>query len=456
MSLSVIILAAGRGTRMYSSKPKVLHLLAGQPLLAHVIKQIQPLQPSEIFCVVGYGHEEVMAQLGHYPVQWIHQAEQLGTGHAVMQVLPHLNPHHRVLVVYGDVPFITAETLQTLLTTLTTQALALLVASVDDPAGLGRVVRDAQGQMLRIVEERDATETEKQIREINTGVLAASAGVLQHWLPKVTTQNNQHEYYLPDVINLAIAAGDAVAACRALSQDEILGVNTRLQLTQLERLYQKKTADALLLQGVSLTDPARFDLRGVLHAGEDVLIESNVLLEGEVFMGAGTMVGPNTLIRNSRIGKNVVIKANCVIEDAEIADDCVIGPFARIRPKTKLKEGVHIGNFVEVKNTVMGPESKANHLAYLGDASIGQGVNVGAGTITCNYDGINKYQTIIEDGAFIGSNTSLVAPVHIGVNATIGAGSTITKAAPSESLTVARSRQTTVAGWRRPKKEEKI
>lgn len=455
MSLSVIILAAGLGTRMRSKKPKVLHLLAGKPLLEHVIARVQSLKPMEIFCVVGHGHEQIKSQLGHYPVQWVYQAEQLGTGHAVLQALPQVNSSNQVLVLYGDVPLITLESLRCLIDSMEKNTLSLLVANVANPAGLGRIVRDSAGQLQRIVEEKDATAIEKAIHEINIGVLVTSCQTLNRWLPHVTTKNNQHEYYLPDVVNLAVAAGESVATCAALSEEEILGINTRAQLAALERVYQAQCADRLMAAGVSLADPARFDLRGNLLADEDVFIDSNVLFEGDVQIGSGSMVGPNNHIRNARIGKNVVIKANCVIEDAEIGDGCVIGPFARIRPQTVLKENVHVGNFVEVKKTVIGKDSKANHLTYLGDAVIGEKVNVGAGTITCNYDGVNKFQTIIEDGAFIGSNTSLVAPVRVGNNATIGAGSTITKEAPDEMLTLARSKQINIPGWKRPKKEGK-
>lgn len=454
MTLSVVILAAGRGTRMNSNKPKVMHLLAGKPLLEHVIQQVKRLSPAAIYCVVGHERQVVMDALSHYPVKWVVQETMLGTGHAVLQALPQIDPHHRVLVLYGDVPLISATTLQNLLDSLEKQDLSLLTATVPDPHGLGRVVRDSVGKLLRIVEEKDATDEERLIQEINTGVLAAMPGVLGEWLPKVTAENKQNEYYLPDVVNLAIAAGRPVSSCVARTQEEVLGVNTRAQLAKAERAYQQHCAEKVMQAGVSLTDPARFDLRGELVAGEDVVIESNVLLEGHVVLGAGTMIAPNNLIKNSRIGQRVVIKANCVIEDADIGDDCVIGPFARIRPKTVLESKVHIGNFVEVKQTKVGAGSKANHLSYLGDALIGEQVNIGAGTITCNYDGVNKHQTIIEDGAFIGSNTALVAPVRVGVNATIGAGSTITKEAPDDMLTVARSRQTQVTSWKRPKKEE--
>ena len=456
MSLSVIILAAGRGMRMHSAKPKVLHLLAGKPLLEHVILQAQTLSPTEIFCVVGEGREQVMESLKAYPVRWIHQEKQLGTGHAVLQVLPHLNPAYPVLILYGDVPLISSDTLKQLLNTLVNHELSLLVAQLENVEGLGRIVRDKQGKIQRIVEERDATNEEKKIKEINTGVLAASFSALQHWLPKVTTQNNQHEYYLPDVINLAVAAGVAVITHTALHADEILGVNTRAQLAHLERVYQKKRIENLMAQGISFTDPARCDVRGEVIAEPDVLIESNVLFEGQVSLGEGTVIGPNNHIRDSRIGKNVVIKANCVIEEAEIADGCVIGPFSRIRPGTELKENVHIGSFVEVKKSKIGKGTKANHLTYLGDADIGEEVIIGAGTITCNYDGVDKHETRIKDRAFIGSNTALVAPVEVGQDAVIGAGSVITKDAPAAQLTLARSRQTTIAHWQKPKKRKKI
>ncbi|MBI5447974.1 MAG: bifunctional UDP-N-acetylglucosamine diphosphorylase/glucosamine-1-phosphate N-acetyltransferase GlmU [Gammaproteobacteria bacterium] len=449
MPLSIIILAAGRGVRMCSNKPKVLHLLAGKPLLEHVFRQAENLAPAEIFCVVGHEQNQIKEALGHYPVNWIVQAEQRGTGHAVMQVLPVLNPEHQVLVLYGDVPLIQSDTLQKQLATLHDHVLSLLVATVVNPEGLGRIVRESTGKLSRVVEEKDAAPEEKKIREINTGVLAAQPGVLQRWLPCVTAQNNQHEYYLPDVINLAAQAGESVATCVASAEKEVLGVNNRLQLASLERVYQKNLAEKLLLSGVSLADPSRLDVRGELQVAEDVHIESNVLFEGHVSLGAGTQIGPNNYIRETQIAKNVVIKANCVIEGALIEEGCVVGPFARIRPGTVLKKQAHIGNFVEVKKTIVGEKSKANHLSYLGDAIIGRGVNVGAGTITCNYDGVNKYQTMIEDGVFIGSNTSLVAPIRIGMNATIGAGSTVTKEVPGDVLTVARGRQVNIPGWKR-------
>lgn len=455
MSLSVIVLAAGRGTRMNSNRAKVMHTLAGKPMLAHVLEQVYQLAPAAVYCVVGHEREQIMEAFPKENLHWVMQEEMLGTAHAVLQAIPHLNPQHQVLVLYGDVPLISAELLKKLLSRLEGNDLSVLTAYVEAPFGLGRIVRDSVGNLQRIVEEKDATQDEREIDEINTGVLAAQAGVLPHWLPQVKAENKQGEYYLPDVLNLAILAGRPVASCLADSEMEVLGVNTRSQLARAERIYQQKKAEALMAAGVTLLDPARFDLRGELVAGQDVSIAPNVLIEGQVFIGDASNIEQNVVINNAKIGKRVKIRPNCVIEGAEIGDDCVIGPFARIRPGTVLKEKVHIGNFVEVKQSQLGEGSKANHLTYLGDAVIGPAVNIGAGTITCNYDGANKHQTTIEAGAFIGSNTALVAPVTIGEQATVAAGSTITKNVSPATLAIARTKQSEVKAWKRPRKGEK-
>lgn len=454
MPLSVIVLAAGRGTRMNSNQAKVMHTLAGKPMLAHVLDQLAPLEPAAVYCVVGHERQQVIQAFPDKKIQWVIQETMLGTAHAVLQAMPLIDPTHQVLVLYGDVPLISSALLRHLLLSLEKNDLSVLTAYVKEPFGLGRIVRDSVGNLQRIVEEKDATQDERAIDEINTGVLAAQPGVLPHWLPQVKAENKQGEYYLPDVLNLAILAGRPVASCLADSEMDVLGVNTRLQLARAERIYQQRRAEQLMASGVTLLDPARFDLRGELLAGQDVSIEPNVLIEGQVYIGDASSIEQNVVIKNTKIGKRVKIRPNCVIEGAEIGDDCVIGPFARIRPGTVLKEKVHIGNFVEVKHSQIAEGSKANHLAYLGDAVIGPMVNIGAGTITCNYDGANKHQTIIGAGAFIGSNTSLVAPVTIGEDATIAAGSTITKNAPPASLSIARAKQTEVKAWKRPKKEE--
>ncbi len=453
MSLSTVILAAGQGTRMRSTLPKVLHSLGGKPLLAHVIEAAQQLSASDIHVIYGHGGSQVPEALNHLQVDWVEQAEQLGTGHAVAQALPHVPDKAMVLVLYGDVPLISPTTLRRLLAEAGADRLALLTLFLDDPKGYGRIVRDAQGSVLRIVEEKDASEKERAIQEVNTGILAVAAQRLRHWLDRLDNNNIQGEYYLTDIIAMAVADGVAVRACHPDRPEEVMGINDRAQLAQLERVYQTSKAQALMLQGVTLLDPNRFDLRGEVTVGRDVVIDVNVILAGEVTLGDRVRIGPNTLIRNAQIGDGVAVLANCVIEDAIIGTDSRIGPFARIRPETELADHVHIGNFVEIKKSQVAEGSKINHLSYVGDTTVGRDVNMGAGTITCNYDGAYKHRTLIGDRAFIGSDTQLVAPVRIGDGATIGAGSTITHDAPSEKLTLCRStQQVTIDTWKRPVK----
>ncbi len=454
MSLGVVILAAGQGTRMRSSLPKVLHPLAGRPLLGHVIDTARQLDPDRIVVVFGHGGEMVRQTFGDDDLLWAEQARQLGTGHAVQQAMPMLGDVDQVLVLYGDVPLTRLGTLQRLIGR-TESALGLLTVDLDEPAGYGRIVRDAAGNVLRIVEQKDASTEEQRIREVNTGIMLVDRAQLQDWLAALSNENAQGEYYLTDIIASAVHSGIAVHVEQPEDAVEAEGVNNRLQLATLERAYQREQAERLMSDGVTLTDPARFDLRGTLQAGADVTIDINVIIEGEVTLGDGVRVGANTVLRNASIGDGVEILENCVIEDAVIGPSSRIGPFARIRPGTALLGQAHVGNFVEIKNSSVGLGSKINHLSYVGDSVIGDGVNIGAGSITCNYDGANKHKTIIGDGAFIGSNTAMVAPVEIGPGATIGAGSVISKDAPAECLTLSRARQTTLDGWQRPQKKPK-
>ncbi len=455
MDLNIIILAAGKGTRMRSKRPKVLHPLAGKPLLAHVIETAQALDPQRIVVVYGHGGETVPRALSGYPVQWVEQSEQLGTGHAVETAMAALPTPGRVLVLYGDVPLIRHETLRDLLQGLDRTPLALLTAHLDDPSGYGRIVRNEQGDILRIVEQKDASDAERRIEEINTGILAAQGQALQRWLARLDNDNAQGEYYLTDVIALAVAEGHRVASSRAVHLWEILGVNDKLQLAQLERRQQQNLAEALMRQGVSLADPARLDVRGRVETGRDVSIDVNVVLEGHCILGEDVYIGPNCLLRDVHLAAGVRIEANSVLERCRVGRGCVIGPFARIRPDTELEDGARVGNFVEIKKSRIGRDSKINHLSYVGDSQVGQRVNIGAGTITCNYDGANKHRTVIGDDAFIGSDSQLVAPVEVGAGATIGAGSTITSDAPAGELTLSRSKQRTIPGWQRPRKEER-
>ena len=457
MNLTTIILAAGKGTRMRSELPKVLHSIGHKPLLRHVYDLSAELENNTLHIVIGHGSEKVKKTLADLSVNWIEQTQQLGTGHAVQQVQSQLNDNSMVLILYGDVPLLQAETLQLLLSKTNEKTLALLTVNLANPKGYGRIVRDNSGKVLRIVEEKDANVTEKEITEVNTGILAVKGGALKKWLSELNNDNAQGEYYLTDIIALAVADDFEIATTLPQTEDEVLGVNDKLQLAHLERVYQLQQAKNLMQQGVTLRDPTRFDLRGTIPAlGQDIEIDINVIFEGENRLGNNVKVSANCSIKNATIGDNVIILPNCVIENAVIGANSRIGPFARLRPETVLATDTHIGNFVEIKKSIVGQGSKINHLSYIGDSLIGKKVNIGAGTITCNYDGANKFQTIIEDGAFIGSDTQLVAPVTIGKNATIGAGSTITKDTPDNQLTLSRSKQMSLEGWQRPVKKEKL
>lgn len=449
MTLSVVILAAGNGKRMHSSLPKVLHQIGGTPLLLHVVKTAKSLNPESIYIVYGQGGEKIQEALKDIDLKWVLQPEQKGTGHALLQALPQIPDDHRVLVLYGDVPLIKTSTLEKLLSETKPDELGILVACLENPNGFGRIIKNDQGEIIAIVEHKDATSEQLAINEINTGILTATALNFKKWLPNLSQNNVQGEYYLTDVISMAVDNGVKISSNLVACNKETSGVNDRKELIALERYYQLEKAQELLLQGVNIMDPARFDCRGEISASRDVVIDIDVIFQGTVILGEGSTVGPYCVLKNVTVGKNVLIHPHCVIEDAEISDNCIVGPFARIRPNTYLDESVHIGNFVELKNTKVGHSSKVNHLTYLGDATIGKKVNVGAGTITCNYDGYQKFHTTIQDGAFIGSGTELVAPVTIGEKAYIGAGSTITKDAPEEQLTLGRAKQVTIKNWKK-------
>jgi bifunctional UDP-N-acetylglucosamine pyrophosphorylase/glucosamine-1-phosphate N-acetyltransferase len=451
--MNVVILAAGQGKRMRSDLPKVLHRLGGRPLLAHVLDTARELGAGKICVVYGHGGEAVREALDAADLVWVKQEPQLGTGHAVLQTLTFLEDGVPTLVLYGDVPLIGAATLARLIDAADS-GLGVLTKDLGDPGGYGRIVRDGDGNVQRIVEERDASDEERAIGEVNTGFVVAPTAALKRWLPALGNDNAQGEYYLTDIVRLAIGEGMPVATAQPDEEWEILGVNSKVQLAELERIHQNRNARLLMEQGVTLLDPERIDVRGELDCGRDVTIDVNCVFEGRVVLGDNVQVGAHCVLRNAAVGAGSRIAPFTHVEDAEIGPDCIVGPYARLRPGTKLEEAVHVGNFVEVKNSRIADGSKANHLAYLGDATIGRNVNVGAGTITCNYDGANKYRTVIEDDAFIGSDTQLVAPVTVGRGATLGAGTTLTEDAPPDKLTISRARQVTVPGWKRPLKKK--
>ena len=452
MTLSIIVLAAGQGKRMHSSLPKVLHRLAGRPLLAHVLQAARALDPARTVVVHGHGGADVKSAFADADVTWVEQAAQQGTGHAVMQALPEISLDDDVLILYGDVPLIEVGTLRRLVQAAQ-GGLAILSAQAPDPAGYGRVVRGAHGEVLRIVEQRDAGPAERELSEVNAGFLCAPAKRLAKWLAEVRNHNAQKEYYLTDVVALAVSDGVAVAAVKARAWAEVAGVNSKRELAALEREVQRREADRLLEAGVTLADPGRVDVRGSLECGRDVVLDVNCLFEGQVRLGDGVRIGPNCVLRNVSIAPHTEVLAFSMLEDAEVGARCRVGPYARLRPGASLGEGVHIGNFVEVKASRLGAGSKANHLAYIGDSEVGARVNIGAGTITCNYDGVAKHRTVIEDDCFIGSDATLVAPVRIAKGSYIGAGSTISKDTPAGQLTVARAKQVSIPAWKPNRKK---
>jgi bifunctional UDP-N-acetylglucosamine pyrophosphorylase/glucosamine-1-phosphate N-acetyltransferase len=454
MNIAVVILAAGQGKRMKSDLPKVLQPLAGKPLLRHVIDTAVTLDPRSLNVVYGHGGDRVREVLADAPVtNWVLQAEQLGTGHAVQQALPSLQDDQIALVLYGDVPLVRGETLATLLSLASPKSMGLLTVMLEDPTGYGRVLRDDTGRVLGIVEQKDATDEQRNIREGNTGVMAIPVHHLRRWLGRLRNENAQGEYYLTDIIAMAVTDGVTVAPLVAPSVAEVLGVNDKVQLAELEAENRKTRARDLMLAGVTVVDPARIDVRGSLVTGRDVFIDINAVFEGKVTLGDRVHIGPNCVLRNCDIAADVRINPNCVIEEASVGAGSIIGPFARLRPGAKLSSDVHIGNFVEVKNSSMDSGAKANHLAYVGDATVGARVNIGAGTIIANYDGVNKHHTVIGADAHTGSNSVLVAPITVGEGATVGAGSTVTKTVPAGKLTVARAKQVTLEGWKRPQKK---
>ena len=452
MKFSAVILAAGKGTRMYSNKPKVLHTLAGKPMAKHVIDTCEGLGAQNIHLVYGHGGDQMQAELGEERVQWVLQAEQLGTGHAVNQASPEFADDEKVLVLYGDVPLISAETVENLLDAQPTGGIALLTVVLDNPMGYGRIIR-RNGPVIAIVEQKDATEEQKLIKEINTGVMVATGGDLKRWLAALKNENAQGEYYLTDIIAAAHDEGRAVEAVHPISPIEVEGVNDRAQLARLERAYQAAQAHKLLEQGVMLRDPSRFDLRGSLQCGMDIEIDVNVIIEGNVTIGDNVVIGAGCVLKDCEIDDNTIIRPYSVIEGATVGEDCTVGPFTRLRPGAELCNDAHVGNFVEVKNVRLGEGSKANHLTYLGDAEIGKRVNVGAGVITCNYDGANKFKTVIGDDVFVGSDSQLIAPITIANGATIGAGSTVTKDVNENELYISRAKERRIANWQRPVKK---
>ncbi|CAV20402.1 UDP-N-acetylglucosamine pyrophosphorylase [Vibrio atlanticus] len=453
MKFSAVILAAGKGTRMYSNTPKVLHTLAGKPMVKHVIDTCNGLGAQNINLVYGHGGDQMKATLAEESVNWALQAEQLGTGHAVDQASAHFADDEKVLVLYGDVPLISPQTIENLLDAQPNGGIALLTVVLDNPMGYGRIIR-RNGPVVAIVEQKDATDEQKLIKEINTGVMVATGGDLKRWLSGLSNDNAQGEYYLTDVIAAAHDEGRAVEAVHPVSPIEVEGVNDRSQLARLERAYQAEQADKLLKQGVMLRDPSRFDLRGELQCGMDVEIDTNVIIEGSVSIGDNVVIGAGCVLKDCEIDDNTIVRPYSVIEGATVGEDCTVGPFTRLRPGADMRNNSHVGNFVEVKNTRLGEGSKANHLTYLGDAEIGQRVNVGAGAITCNYDGANKFKTIIGDDVFVGSDSQLIAPVTIGNGATVGAGSTVTRDVSENELVISRAKERKIANWQRPTKKK--
>ena len=440
---------------MYSERPKVLHILAGKTLLKHVLDTATKLSPNQTLVVYGYGGKQVPDSVNDPELMWVEQTEQLGTGHAVMKAAPKLAEENATLVLYGDVPLISSKTLSKLVAISEGDKLGVLTINLPNPEGYGRIVRNNQNQVIRIVEHKDATDNERKIQEINTGIVVIPSTYLSRWMGLMTNNNSQKEYYLTDIIEMAANDHVEIVTCEPEYEWEVLGVNSKVQLANLERVYQNHTAQKLLEQGVTLSDPARIDIRGELNCGKDVIIDINCIFEGNVTLGNNVSVGANTIIRDSTIEASTYIEPFSLIDHAVVGGHSRIGPYARLRPGTVLQSEVHIGNFVEIKNSTIDSESKINHLSYIGDCTMGKKVNIGAGTITCNYDGVNKSRTVIGDGAFIGSDSQLIAPVTIAKGATIGAGSTISKDAPEDELTLSRAKQITVSGWKRPTKKAK-
>lgn len=452
MAFSAVILAAGKGTRMKSQLPKVLHPIGGTPMVQRIINTVTELGVNHVNLIYGHGADQLKSALSGNQLNWCLQAEQLGTGHAVQQAVPNIQDDEDVLILVGDAPLIKTSTLRALLEAKQGADLALLTVHLEDPTGMGRIVRDGDN-VVAIVEHKDASPAQLQIREINTGMMVMRGADLKRWLSNLNSDNAQGEYYLTDVIAMAAEEDKVIRAAHPSSAVEVEGINNRMQLAAIERAYQREQAANLMAQGVSMADPARFDLRGEVSVGSDTSFDINLVIEGNVSIGSGVKIGPNCLLKDCTIADNAVIEANSIVEQAEVGERCTVGPFARLRPGAVMHQGAKVGNFVEMKKTVLGKGSKANHLTYLGDTEVGEGANIGAGTITCNYDGVNKFKTVISDGAFIGSNSSLVAPAEVGTNATVGAGSVITKAVGDGELAIARGKQRNINTWQRPTKQ---